>query len=74
MFRVEDTLVDESLEEISPIERENSQITIPKEVFDGIRRGNRIRMVSFLFTNMSGLLPERLDDSLDNNKLVTVII
>ena len=70
MFRVKDKLVDESLEKISPIEGESSQITVPRELLDGVRKGNRIRMASFLFRNMSGLLPERLNNS--DNKLVNL--
>ena len=70
MFRVKDKLVDESFEKISPIEGEGSQITISKELLDGFRTGNHIRMASSLFKNMSGLLPERLNNSVDNNRSV----
>ena len=69
VFLVEEVLVDEAGERISPIEGEDAEISIPREVLDGLREGERVRMASFIFRNMSGLLPESLERA-DNNRLV----
>ena len=63
MFHVEELLLDESTESISPIEDEIAQIRVPREVLAGQGRGQPIRMASFLFRNMSGLLPQRLENN-----------
>ena len=64
--------VDEAMERISPFEGDNvHQISIPREVLSGLQRSTRVRVASFLFTNMSGLLPERINNSsdvVDNNR------
>ena len=62
-------MVDEVDQTISPIVGEDAQITIPREVLEGLGEGERVRMASFLFRNKSGLLPESLEGA-DNNRLV----
>ena len=61
--------MDEVDQTISPIVGEDAEISIPREVLEGLGRGERVRMASFLFRNMSGLLPESLEVD-DNNRLV----
>ena len=70
MFHVEEKEVSESTDGISPIERENAQINVPREVLSGVRRGEMVRMASLLFRNMSGILPERLNSSAANKLVV----
>ena len=62
VFHVEELLVNETEETIlkPPIEGENAEISIPREVLESARGKTPIRMASFLFRNMSGLLPESL--------------
>ena len=50
---------------ISPIENEDAQIRIPREVLEAVGNGQPVRKASLLYRNMSGLLPERLEG--DNN-------
>ena len=60
-------VVDERM--LSSIEEREAQISIPiREVLAGVGNGEEVRMVNFLFRNMSGLLPDRLDDT-DNTRL-----
>ena len=40
-----------------------AEISIPSEVLASQEDGNPIRMASFLFRNMSGLLPQRLSSN-----------
>ena len=61
VFIVEEVLVGEADERLSPIEGEDAVISIPMEVFGGLGGEERVRMASFLFRNMSGLLPENLE-------------
>ena len=61
VFLVEEVLVDEVDERLSPIEGEDAVISIPREVFGGLGREEQVRMASFLFRDMSGLLPENLE-------------
>ena len=68
VFLVEEVLLDEVDERLSPIEGEDAQISIPREVLEGLERGELVRMASFLFRNMSGLLPETLEGG-NNNRL-----
>ena len=72
MFHVEETEVSESTEGISPIERENAQINVPREVLSGVRRGEMVRMTSLLFRNMSGILPEMVNNSAANRLVVNL--
>ena len=46
---------------LSPIVNEDAQISIPREVLAGLVNGERVRMASFLFRNISGLLPPTLE-------------
>ena len=44
----------------------NIGISVPSEVISGLgENGERVRMVSFLYRNMSGLLPEALEEELE---------
>ena len=38
-----------------------ARISIPREVFLGLEETKRVMVVSFLYRNMSGLLPESLE-------------
>ena len=60
---VEELSVNEtSTATLSPIREEDAEISIPiREVLAGIESGAEVRMAAFLFRNMSGLLPERVD-------------
>ena len=62
-IRVEELSVNEtSTATLSPIREEDAEISIPiVEVLAGIESGAEVRMAAFLFRNMSGLLPERVD-------------
>ena len=64
------------MESIFPFERDDDhQISIPREVLGGLQRGRRVRMASFLFMNMSGLLPETLNSSVsDGNRYSTNLL
>ena len=62
VFHVEELLVDETNERISPFKGENAEISIPREVLESAERRTPIRIASFLFRNMSGLLPESLEE------------
>ena len=55
----------------SGVEEEEAEISIPREVLEGVGNEEPVRMASLLFRNMSGLLPERLEGS-DNDGLVDV--
>ena len=44
----------------------NIGISVPSEVISGLgENGERVRMASFLYRNMSGLLPETLEEELE---------
>ena len=44
----------------------NVGLKVPSEVTSGLgENGERVRMVSFLYRNMSGLLPETLEEELE---------
>ena len=45
---------------MSLIEDEDAEIHIPREVISGHGADEQVRVASFLYRNMSGLLPERL--------------
>ena len=68
-------MANETSERIFPIKDENASISIPREVLESTGRGTSIRIASFLFRNMSGLLPESLDidEGTEMDKLVHVL-
>ena len=71
VFHVEEVSLDDTTEKISPIEGEIAELNIPREVLESAaERGASVRMASFLFRNMSGLLPESLNDGVQNDTLV----
>ena len=63
MFRVEELSANETgTATLSPIQEEDAEVSIPiRKVLAGIESGAEVRMAAFLFRNMSGLLPERVD-------------
>ena len=62
------TLNDVSRERVSPIEGEIAEISIPiREVLADTGNEEKVRMATFVFRNMSGLLPESLVDVNDKN-------
>ena len=67
VFHVEEVSLDDTAEKISPIEGEIAELNIPREVLESAERGASVRMASFLFRNMSGLLPESLNDGPEND-------
>ena len=67
VFHVEEVSVDDSPKVISPTEGETAELSIPREVFESADRGVPLRMASFLFRNMSGLLPASLNYRAGNN-------
>ena len=70
MFLVEEiSLNDTDNDMLSGVEDEAAEISIPREVLEGLGNGEPIRMASLLFRNKSGLLPERLEGN-DNDGLV----
>ena len=46
------------------------KLSIPRKVLKGAERGSRVRMASVLFRNMSGLLPESLNDGAQSDTSV----
>ena len=62
--------LDDTAQRISTIEGEIAELNIPIEVLESAERGASVRMASFLFRNMSGLLPESLNDGVQNDMLV----
>ena len=72
MFLVEVVSLNDTDDEMfSGVEEEEAEISIPREVLEGVGNEEPVRMASLLFRNMSGLLPERLEGS-DNDGLVDV--
>ena len=61
VLRVKEVLLNSTNERISLIEGENASISIPREVIENIAGRESIRVVSVLYQNMSGLLPESLE-------------
>ena len=61
VLRVEEVLISSTNERISLIEGENASISIPREVIANVEGRENIRVVSLLYQNMSGLLPESLE-------------
>ena len=66
-FHVEEVMIDKITERMSPIEEDSARISIPREVLEGATGETPVRMASFLFRNMSGLLPESLNDGAQND-------
>jgi hypothetical protein len=64
-YHIEEVTIDnfKSAGRVSPIEENSARISIPREVLEGAAQGASVRMASFLFRNMSGLLPESLSNS-----------
>ena len=63
VFHVQELLIAEPGKSMTPIEEDVAEISIPSEVLANQEDGNPIRMASFLFRNMSGLLPQRLSSN-----------
>ena len=61
VLRIEEVSINSTNESISLIEGENARISIPREVIASIKGRESVRVVSFLYRNMSGLLPESLE-------------
>ena len=60
-FHIEDILVNGTAN-ISLVEGRFAKIDIPiNEVLEGLQIGTEVRVASFLFSNMSGLLPRRME-------------
>ena len=61
----EELLVREIVDErISPIEGELAKLSIPiGEMLKGVGNGTQVKIASFLFRNMSGLLPESMEEA-----------
>ena len=55
---------------LSPIEDNSVRISIPKEVLKGVAAETPVRLASFLFRNLSGLLPESLRDEAQNDMYI----
>ena len=66
-------MIDKIADRISPIEQESASISIPIEVLEGVTGGTPVRMASLLFRNMSGLLPEALNNGAQNDRYVSSI-
>ena len=79
VFQVDELSVDDETNEriIPKLNRdEGISISIPREALERAgsqRRSARVRMASFLFRNMSGFLPESLEDD-EENRFITYII
>lgn len=74
VFHIEDLVMDESSETLLAIDEETAKIRIPREVLASQESGKPVRMASFLFKNMSGLLPQRLEKSkADNDRYMHVM-
>ena len=61
VLRVEDVSINGTNERISLIEGENARISIPREVIASVKGRESVRVIFFLYRNMSGLLPESLE-------------
>ena len=61
VLTVEEVPINNTKERISLIEGENARISIPREVIANVEGRESVRVVSILYRNMSGLLPERLE-------------
>ena len=73
VFRVEEVRAADIVNDsVSPIDEESARISIPREVIEGSAGGALVRMASFLFGNMTGLLPGSLSDE-DQNDTITLV-
>ena len=71
-FHIEEVMIDKNADMLSPIEDDSARISIPREVVEGTTtEGAPVRMASFLFRNMTGLLPESLSDEDQNDTYVS---
>ena len=69
VLRVKKVSINATNERISSqFEGENARISIPREVVASVEGRESILIVSILYRNMSGLLPERLGGVQMNNK------
>ena len=72
-FHIEEVTIDKNVDTLSPIDEDSARISIPREVVEStIAEGAPVRMASFLFRNMTGLLPESLGDE-DQNETITLV-
>ena len=55
--------VSEANKRIPLIEDEAAEISIPREVLTGLGEREQVRVASLLFRNMTGFLPERLEEN-----------
>ena len=74
VFRVEEVRAENLKDIVSPIDEDSARISIPREVLEGSAEGAPVRMASFLFRNMTGLLPESLGDENQNDTVMLVYI
>ena len=73
VFHVEEVRAENLQDIVSPIDEDSARISIPREVLEGATaEGAPVRMASFLFRNMTGLLPESLSDE-DQNDTITLV-
>jgi hypothetical protein len=62
VLRVKEVSINSTNERISShFEGENASISIPREVIASVKGRETVRIVSILYRNMSGLLPESLE-------------
>ena len=70
VFRVEEVRVENLQDTVFPIDEDSARISIPRDVLEGATAGGApVRIASFLFRNMTGLLPE----SLGNEDPITLV-
>ena len=70
-FHIEEVTIDKNVDMLSPIDEDSARISIPREVVEStIAEGAPVRIASFLFRNMTGLLPESLGDEDQNDTYV----
>ena len=62
----DDIFINDTVEKIPLIQAEEAQISISREVLTSCRgkREVNVRVASLLYRNMSGLLPERLEEDI----------
>ena len=69
VLRVKEVSINTTNKRISfQFEGENARISIPREVIASVEGRESILIVSILYRNMSGLLPESLEGAQRNNK------
>lgn len=66
-YVIDDFLVGETAD-VSTVKGTSAEIAIPiEDIWKGLETGERVRIASFLFMNMTGLLPSSLEGAKDNN-------